>query len=121
MLKLDLATAAYTPLRASSYIKLPKHIQDKKAVLNIQNDDQRCFLWSVLAALHPVNRNDHPYQVRHYKCYEQELNVSGIEFPMKVRDIPKFERQKATLSINIFGYEDREEGTPCKFTAYFKQ
>ena len=55
----------------------------KKAILNMQNEDEKCFLWSVLAALHPVNRKDHPHRVQHYKCYEHQLNVSGIEFPKK--------------------------------------
>ena len=87
MLKLDLDVAVYAPLQGSSYFALPKRIQDKKAILNMQNEDEKCFLWSVLAALHPVNRKDHPHRVQHYKCYEHQLNVSGIEFPMKVKDI----------------------------------
>ena len=74
----------------------------------MQNEDEKCFLWSVLAALHPVNRKDHPHRVQHYKCYENQLNVSGIKFPMKVKDISKFERQNPTISINLFGYEEKE-------------
>lgn len=39
---------------------------------------------------------------------EQELNVSETEFPMKLKDKPKFEKQNETLSINVFDYEERE-------------
>ena len=53
ILHMDVCVASYTPIRASSYVKLPKKIQDKKAVLNIQNYDNKCFVWSVLAVLHP--------------------------------------------------------------------
>ena len=106
--ELDLGVAVYAPLQGSSYFALPKRLQDKKAILNIQNEGEKCFLWSVLAALHPVNRKDHPHRVQHYKCYEHQLNVSGIEFPMKVKDISKFERQNPTISINLFGYEEKE-------------
>ena len=35
-------------LQASSYIDLPKEIKLKKAVVNIQNKDNKCFLCSVL-------------------------------------------------------------------------
>ena len=108
MLSLDLGVAVNAPLQGSSYLKLPKGLDDKKAILNVQNGDEKCFLWSVLAALHPVNRKDQPHRVQHYKCYEQELNVSGIEFHMKVKDISKFERQNPTISINLFGYEEKE-------------
>ena len=100
MLKLDLGVAVYAPL--------PKGLEDKKAILNVQNDDEKCFLWSVLAALHPVHWKDQPHRVQHYKGYEQELNVSGIEFPMKVKNISKFEKQTPTISINLFGYEEKE-------------
>ena len=94
MLKLDLGVTAYAQLQGSSYVKVPKGLEDKKAVLIMQNDDGRCFLWSVLASLHPVNHKDQPHQVQHYRCYEQEPNVSGIEFSIKVpKEIPKFERQ----------------------------
>jgi len=108
VLKLDLGVAMYAPLRGSSYVKLPKGLEDKKAILNIPNEDEKCFLWSVLAALHPVNRKDQPCRVGHYKGSEHDLNVSGIAFPVKVKDITKFEKQNPTISTNLFGYEERE-------------
>ena len=98
----------YTPLQGSTYIKLPKKLEDKKAILNIQNDDEKCFLWSVLAALHPVHLKGQPRRVHHYKSFEQELNVNGIPFPTKVSEITKFERQNQNISINVFGYEEKE-------------
>ena len=107
-MKLDLGIAAYTPLHGSSYVKLPAKLEDKKAILNIQNDDQKCFLWSILAALHPVHWRDHAQRVQHYRSFEGELNVGGIEFPVKVSDITKFEKQNPALSINLFGYEEKE-------------
>ena len=36
------------------------------------------------------------------------LNVSGIEYPVKVSDEQKFEKQTLTVSVNIFGLEERE-------------
>ena len=42
----------YNPLRASSYIQLPEVLANKKAIINVRNEkDNKCFLWSVLAAL----------------------------------------------------------------------
>lgn len=108
MLKLDLGCVVYVPLQGSSYLRLPRELVDKKAVLNIKNDDERCFVWSVLAALHPVHRKDHPENGYHYKKYVNELNLDGIEFPMKVSQIAKFERQNTAISVNVFGYEQKE-------------
>ena len=39
MLKLDVGVAVYAPLQGSSYMKLPKELEDKKAILNIQNEE----------------------------------------------------------------------------------
>ena len=59
---LDVKTARYNTM-GSGYIKTPKALDASKAILNIQNDDHMCALYSALAALHPVSRKDHPYRV----------------------------------------------------------
>ena len=53
--QMDLGLLKYNPLKASSYIKLPIDLLKKKACVNVHNiDDNKCFLWSVLASLYPV-------------------------------------------------------------------
>ena len=79
VLHLDLGVAAYTPLKGASYLPLPKKLKDKKAVLNIQNEDEKCFLWSILAAKYPVDRTAHANRTSNYTRYEPELNMVGIE------------------------------------------
>ena len=49
----DLHTVSYKPLKGETYIPLPKELADKKAIINIQNKDNKCFLWRVLRALNP--------------------------------------------------------------------
>lgn len=38
-----------------SYIALPKWLEDKKAIINIKNRDNMCFLWTLLSHFHPAN------------------------------------------------------------------
>ena len=71
------------PLQAS-YIDWPKEIKLKKAVVNIQNKDNKCFLWSVLAHLHPPQWK--PERVEHYKKYEHPLNVKDLMFKQYEED-----------------------------------
>jgi len=52
--------------------------------------------------LHPVQNN--PHRAMQYPHYSTVLNLCGIEFPMTLRQISKFERQNA-ISINIFSPE----------------
>lgn len=43
----------YNPIKGSSYLSLPAKLASKKAIVNVnvRNTDQKCFMWSVLAAL----------------------------------------------------------------------
>ena len=71
--------------------------------MNVQNDDQLCFSYSVLAHLHPVKYN--PHRVYHYKEYLNTLNYDGIVMPMSVGDIDRFEKINPDLAINVYSYE----------------
>ena len=97
----------FSPLRASSYVPLPPNIQHKRAVLNIQNSDNKCFLWCILAALHPVHWSNHPEQVSNYKQYETDFQsvMSDIEYPVTLSDITKFEnRAGKRIAINVYSF-----------------
>ena len=80
----------YTPLRGSSYIKLPKYLEDKKAIINMKNDDDKCFLWCVLRALNPVEKNKERID-RTLKSKIDTLNMKDIKYPITLQDIKKFE------------------------------
>ena len=99
---LDINVGKYEPLAPTSYIKLPKELSDKHAIINIKNDDQKCFLWSILAGLFPVE--NHPERVNKYFQHLDKVNFEGINFPTPLNDIKKFEKLNK-ISINVFGYE----------------
>ncbi|KAJ8915327.1 hypothetical protein NQ315_008211 [Exocentrus adspersus] len=99
---LDVNINKFNPIVASSYIKLPKAIENKKAVLNIQNNDMACFAWSVNAALFPSQGD--PTATSSYPHYDTLLNFTNLEFPIKLKDIHRFEKMN-NISINVFGVE----------------
>ena len=57
-------------LNDSNYVKIPLR---SNAILNVENNDKYCFLWSILAYLHPCN-NSHPNRVSNYRQNFNELN-----------------------------------------------
>ena len=109
---LELHFVSYKPIAGSSYIKTPKFIAGKNAVNNIQNEDNKCFMWSILAAVHPVNQNAN--RVNKYKLYEKELNISDIKFPLALKDIKKFEKLNQSISVNVLAFE----GKTCIYPVY---
>ena len=105
IVKLEIHINEYKVMRGSSYIPLPDWIMRKKAIINIQNKDDKCFLWSILRYLHP--REKHSDRLTDLKQYENSLNTKGITFPMKVKDINKFEKLNSDLpGINVFSNDE---------------
>ena len=101
VLNLEIHTIEYMPIKGSSYIPLPEWIIRKKAIVSLRNKDSKCFIWSILRYLHPREKND--CRLKDLKQYEFSLNTKGITFPMKVKDIGKFEKLNPDLpGINVF-------------------
>jgi hypothetical protein len=71
-ISMKINTVKYSPVAASSYMDLPPKLRFSRGLLNIQNEDNECFLWSILAALPPVQM--HPERVSNYIQYEDTLN-----------------------------------------------
>ena len=42
IIKLELHTASYIPLRGNTWLPLPKELADKKAIINMKNKDNKC-------------------------------------------------------------------------------
>lgn len=105
ILQADINICQYKPLCGRSYIDLPRALKYKRAIINIKNTDNKCFMWSILAQLHPVDSKCHANSVHHYWHYKNELSFGDIEFPVKVTDVKKFEHLNPTISVNVFGYE----------------
>ena len=117
--KLEIHIVKYTPLKGSSYIELPYAIRCKQACVNVKNKDNKCFAYAVLSAIYPANRNNNPNDVRHYKKHLEELNMDGINYPVKIEDIKKFEKQNPAYGINVFILENENTIVPrliCKDT-----
>ncbi|EFA09106.1 hypothetical protein TcasGA2_TC015228 [Tribolium castaneum] len=106
ILFLELNINKFNPLRASTYIPLPKDIAKRRAVINIHNDDNECFKWSVLAHLHSTEVNVNRHRVDAYREFEEELDFTDISFPVKLTDIFKFEALN-NISVNVYGTEQR--------------
>ena len=94
-------------MNGSNYVKVPLR---SNAILNIENNDKYCFLWSILGYWHPCN---HPNRVSNYRQYFNELNIGGFDFTngFKCSDVHKF-NELNNLSINIFElnfYQDQNK------------
>ena len=88
-----------TELNATSYVKIPLRTN---AILNVQNNDKYCFIWSILASLYPCENNN-PSRVNNYVQYFNELNFQNFDCTngFKCSDVHKF-NELNILSVNIY-------------------
>ena len=117
VIKLELHTVSYRPLRGNTWIPLPKELADKKAIINIKNKDNKCFLWCVIRKLNP---KEHNAEILDKKLMEKEntLNMEGIEYPVSFKDINKFEKQNPNISITVLGYNEKDKVHPLSVSEY---
>ena len=110
----------WDPLKASSYIDLPKELKNKKAIINMKNEDNKCFLWCVLRALNPKDKNAERID-KDLKSKEDTVNMKGINYPVDIKGgVDRFERQNPDISITIFGYTKEDKIYPLRISKYTK-
>ena len=72
----------------------------------MQNKNNKCFLWCVLRALNPREKDSQRID-KELKEKENTLNMEGIEYPVSLKDLNKFEKQNPTISITVLWYKGK--------------
>ena len=94
----------FSPLKGSSYIEMPTYLLNKKAIINVKNNDEYCFLWAISSALIKVEK--HAERTSNYteKFNELKEQTNSLSFPLKICDIPKF-RKLTGINVNVFSWD----------------
>ena len=117
VIKLVLHTTRWEPVNAGSYIELPQELKNRKAIINMKNQDDKCFMWCVLRALNP--KDNHPERIDNdLKNKVDTLNMEGIQYPVSLRGIDRFEHLNPEISITVLGYNEEEKVYPLKVSKY---
>ena len=91
--QLQIHLADWKPF-GGSFIPLPPKIKNKKAVINIKNEDNQCFKWCIATALDFVR--PHPERITADLVeFSKNFNWDGLTFPVDLKQI-----------MNIFGFDD---------------
>ena len=98
--------STYRPLSGSSYVKLFVELKSsKKGLINIKNNDQKCFLWCHVRHINPVKI--HPERITwEDKKLANNLDYDRVEFPVREKDFSKIET-KNNICSNVFCYENK--------------
>ena len=101
-----LNVSSYLPISGSTYIKLLNELQHPmKGLINIQNNDSKCFVWC-----HERHLNLSGVKLesikKEYRDVCKKLNYQGVDFPVSKKDSGKIEVLNK-ININVFCYENK--------------
>ena len=73
--------SAYSPLVGSTYVKLPDELKHPmKALVNIKNNYNKCFLWCHVRHLNLIERNHQRIKKKMIKSWLVNLIMKGLIF-----------------------------------------
>ncbi|QKS69559.1 hypothetical protein 1 [Drosophila-associated adintovirus 1] len=124
----DMTIIKLEHIPSGGYCEMPESLRRRNAVINIKNNDNYCFKWSILAyiehefienaclqetekkKLRKSLKDPAYYRINNiassyikYKGYS--LNFDGIEFPVNSKGIKLFEKLNPQFSINVYEIE----------------
>ena len=117
VIKLVLHTTKWEPLYGSSYIPLDPYLANKKAIINMKNEDDKCFMWCVLRALYPKDKNAERID-KDLKSKQDNINMNGIHYPVSFKAIERFEDLNPNISISVLGYNKKKGVFPLQISKY---
>ena len=84
----------YSPFSGSSYIKLSEKLRSSmKGLINIKNNDNKCFLWIHVRHLNQLKM--HPERItKPDRKMVNDLDYVDIKFPVSKKDCSKIEQKK---------------------------
>ena len=88
--------------RAGSYIDSPKWLKNKKATINLKNNDGKCFQYALTVVLNHEQIKNDPERIPKIKHFIDRYNWKEIDFPSRRKDWKRFESNNKSISPNIF-------------------
>ena len=105
ILKADFQLVEVIPLAGLKLRELTTCIAKKRAIINVKNNDNRCFVYAVFSALHPPAQ--HPERPFWYDRFFAKEGLDQIPYPVTQDQIPAIE-DKLKTCINLFTFWDDE-------------
>ena len=93
------------PLSGSTYIELPNELKSsKKGLINIKNNDNKCFIWYHIRHLNPLHKD--PQRITKVdKKWLMILVIRILSFLYLTKMIKRLNK-KNSICINVFCYEN---------------
>jgi hypothetical protein len=115
----------YRMIIGGNYIESPHSLVKGRAVVNVENKDNRCFEWAIRAWHHSAAIKKNKQRVAKYLPYcnpshaeykhlvwSDESRGIHIQFPVSIAQIDDFELLNPDYAIWVFGYDEKDKENP---------
>ena len=85
----------------------------QNATINPKDNDEKCFLYDLTAALNFKQVKSHPERIPNIEPFINQYNWKEMDFPSHRKDWKKFESNNKSITLNILYL-------PYKTCIYFK-
>lgn len=125
----DKIVDSFKDYKGKRFVRLPLIIEKTKTIINIKNNDNKCFFWSLVAHYFHVNKIKFSKQneIKNYNCNEfsnlflhnnstdfyikngkfKHLDFKIKKYPVKISDIPKIEEDN-NIKIRVYSLHQNE-------------
>src|SRR5277367_2143446 len=89
---------------AAATFQLPPELAKKKCVLNIDSQNNECFKYAIIAALHHHEIADYKNRRTNYEPFMERYDFSTVRFPATAQNIVAFMKINPTVAVNALLY-----------------
>ena len=86
--------------RGGSYIDSPEWIKNKKATINPNNNDNKCFQYALTVALNYKKFKKDLQRISKTEPFIDQYNWKVIDFPQQGKDWKRFESKNKSIALN---------------------
>ena len=90
-----------TIINDSTFIDAPKWTKNKKYTINPQNNDNKCFQYSVTLSLYHQEIGINSFRISKIKPFINNLNWNNINFPPQEQDYKILEINNKSIALNV--------------------
>ena len=99
--------ARYAPTQGGTFRELPQFLALKHCIVNVKNEDNRCFGYSIIASRVPQDENRHRNRPTVYDKHFQSMGLDKLQYPVEPNQVPALEVTLKT-NISLFSFYDDE-------------
>ena len=95
--------ANFHPLRGRAYRELPDFLAKKHAIVKVQNQDNRCFGYAILACITRYGHGEHASRPQHYNHLFHKRRLNQISYPVAIQEMSTVE-DTILINVNAFSF-----------------